>query len=166
MGAPVTAAVALGSNVGDRTAHLRRALGAIAGLPGTEILHASTFLETAAVKVAGADPGGPYLNAATLIETSLPPRDLLSALHKIEALQGRDRSLPRGSPRPLDLDLLIYGDQVINDGDLLVPHPRIHERAFVLEPLAEIAPDLVVPPTGRTVSALLAGLIPSSPEPA
>ena len=162
MAAPVTAAVALGSNVGDRAAHLGRALGAMAALPGTDVLHASVFFETAAVRVGTADPGGPYLNAAAVIETNLSPRELLAALHKIEAAQGRDRTLPRGSPRPLDLDLLVYADRVINDGDLVVPHPRITERAFVLEPLAEIAPDLPVPPSGRTVAALLAELRSSS----
>lgn len=112
----------------------------------------SEFIETA--PVGGVDQGA-YLNAAALLRTSLLPRELLDALHGIEREQGRDRSKERRwGPRTLDLDLLTYGDMIVCEAGLTVPHPRLHERGFVLEPLAAVAPELVVPGLGKVVDLL------------
>ena len=112
--------------------------------------------ETAPV---GGVPQGLYLNAAATLRTGLSPRELLDGLLAIERAHGRDRlTEARWGPRTLDLDLILYGDLIINEPGLVLPHPRMHERSFVLEPLAEIAPGWVVPGRGRTVSDLLAGL--------
>jgi 2-amino-4-hydroxy-6-hydroxymethyldihydropteridine diphosphokinase len=148
-------AIALGSNLGDRAAYLHAGLAGLRGLPHTVLDAASQLIETA--PVGGVDQG-PYLNAAALLRTSLPPRELLEALHAIERAHGRDRSREqRWGPRTLDLDLLTYGDVIIDEPGLTIPHPRLHEREFVLEPLAAIAPALEVPGRG-TVAQLLATL--------
>ncbi|MFG0306370.1 MAG: 2-amino-4-hydroxy-6-hydroxymethyldihydropteridine diphosphokinase [Phycisphaerales bacterium JB040] len=155
------AAVALGSNVdserGDRAAHLAFARDRIARLPGTTLLAASRDYETAPVGLApGQDTGGPYLNAAVTLETSLSPRQLLDRLLEIERDRGRDRDREeRWGPRTLDLDLILYADRVIDEPGLQVPHPRLGERLFVLEPLAEIAPGWTVPLKDATVAELL-----------
>ena len=135
------AALGLGSNVGDRRAHLR---AAVAGLPG--VVAVSRFIETEPV---GGPPQGPYLNAAVVIETDLDPRQLLQLAHDLEDAAGRERA-ERWGPRTLDVDILLYGDRIVDEPDLIVPHPRLAERAFVLEPLREIAPDWVVPGRGET----------------
>lgn len=146
------ACIALGSNLGDRQAHLDAALDAIAALPGTRILRVSRYVQTDPV---GPIPQGRYLNAAAIVETALPPRALLESLLAIEHARGRDRAAaPRWGPRTLDLDLLLYGNAVIDEPGLTVPHPRLHERAFVLEPLAEIAPNFPVPTLNRTIGDL------------
>lgn len=150
------AAIGLGSNVGDRRAHLDAAVHALAVCPGVRVVAVSAYLETAPVGPAGQ---GPYLNAAATLETTLDARPLLDALLEIERTRGRDRTREqRWGPRTLDLDLLVFGDRVIDEPGLRVPHPRLGERAFVLEPLAEIAPDLAVPGIGRSVGALLEDL--------
>jgi 2-amino-4-hydroxy-6-hydroxymethyldihydropteridine diphosphokinase len=150
---PVTAAIALGSNLGDRNAHIAFALDALSRLPGTRILANSTIIETAPV---GPGPQGPYLNAAVALETTLGPRDLLTHLLAIERQRGRERSAEqRWGPRTLDLDLLLYGDQVIEEEGLCIPHPRLQERLFVLEPLAQVLPSGVVPGLNQTVAQLL-----------
>lgn len=132
--APVHAYIALGSNLGDRAAHLRFALTTLAATPGILLLRVSTFHETAPV---GGPPGqGPYLNAAALLETSLSPRALLDTLLSIESRAGRTRSVPN-APRTLDLDLLLYADLALSAPDLQVPHPRMWHRSFVVGPLAE-----------------------------
>src|SRR5437899_1439252 len=134
----VTAYIGLGSNLGHRQQHLDAAITALNRLPGIKDLRASAFWETAPV---GGPPGqGHYLNAVVQIRTTLSPRELLDALMTVEQQQGRVRGQERNAPRTLDLDLLLYGDEVINETDLVVPHPRMHERTFVLGPLAEIAP--------------------------
>jgi 2-amino-4-hydroxy-6-hydroxymethyldihydropteridine diphosphokinase len=152
----VTAYVALGSNLGDRRAHLERALDALRRAPGVEVTRTSSVYETAPV---GGPPGqGPYLNAVAEVRTDLPPEELLRLLLEVEASQGRVRQGHHG-PRTLDLDLLLHGDRVLSTPDLTVPHPRLHERLFVLQPLAEIAPGVVHPTLHRSASDLLAGLL-------
>lgn len=150
------AAIALGSNLGDRDGHLRRAVDAIGRLPGTRLIASSSSHQTAPV---GDVAQGMYLNAAVIVRTTLGARALLDCLLDIERLAGRDRTKEqRWGPRTLDLDLILYGDAAVAEPGLIVPHPRMHERAFVLAPLAEIAPAWIVPGQGRTVADLLARL--------
>jgi 2-amino-4-hydroxy-6-hydroxymethyldihydropteridine diphosphokinase len=146
---PIRVAIALGSNLGDRRAHLDFAVSRLAGL--LRDLRVSSYLDTTPVDVSGEQPD--FLNAAAIGNTALAPLELLGALMAIETERGRDRPF-RHAPRTLDLDLVLFGDRVIDEPDLLVPHPRFRERAFVLQPLAEVAPDLVDPITGRTVGEL------------
>lgn len=145
---PAFAVVALGSNLGDRDAHLRYAIDRLRLV--LDELTVSTFHETDPV---GAPGGPPYLNAAGTGWTRLTPRALLAELQRIEAARGRTRPFPN-APRTLDLDLILYGELRVSDPELTVPHPRFRERAFVLAPLMEIAPDAVDPVTGRSVRAL------------
>ena len=145
-------AIALGSNLGDRDAYLRAALDALQ--PFVTSLRCSSFHDTAPVGV-GEQPV--FLNAVAVGETSLSARDLLLTLLDIEKRFGRERPFP-GAPRTLDLDLILYDDEVIDSTDLVVPHPRYRERRFVLEPLAEVAADWRDPRTGRTMSEMLAAL--------
>lgn len=127
--------IGLGSNVGDRDAHIRLALEELAADPGIRVLRCSIVHETEAV---GGPEGQPrYLNAVTELATDLDPHTLLSRLQAIETRHGRERSVPNG-PRTLDLDLLIYRDLSINTHDLRVPHPRMWQRDFVMQPLQEI----------------------------
>ncbi len=126
--------IALGSNLGDRERHLRGALAGLAERGDVRVLRCSTFIETAPV---GGGPQPMFLNAAAEIDTLLTPRVLLARLQALEALHGRLRLTP-GGPRTLDLDLLLYRDVFIREADLVVPHPRMWERDFVLRPLAEI----------------------------
>jgi 2-amino-4-hydroxy-6-hydroxymethyldihydropteridine diphosphokinase len=147
--------IGLGSNLGDRRATLEGAIIALDATPGVRVLRTSSFHETEPV---GGPPGqGPYLNAAASLETTLEPFDLLLALQSIEDRFGRVRTV-RWGERTLDLDLLLFGDRVIEVPGLTVPHPRLAERRFVLAPLAEIAPRAVEPRSGRTTSELLADL--------
>jgi 2-amino-4-hydroxy-6-hydroxymethyldihydropteridine diphosphokinase len=151
----VRAFIGLGSNLGDRETTLRAAVGRLGGLAETEVRGVSTFRHTEPV---GYVDQPRFLNAAVELETALSPRALLAALLELERDFGRDRgaSPPQG-PRTLDLDLLVYGDLTIDEPGLEVPHPRLHERSFVLEPLAELDPALVVPGQGA-VEALIAKL--------
>lgn len=144
-------AVALGSNLGDRRAHLDFAVAKLRSL--LRHVAVSRYHNTIPVGITGRQPL--YLNAAAVGETTLSARDLLEALLAIEAARGRERPFPN-APRTLDLDLILYGGLVIDGPELRVPHPRFRERRFVLEPLAEIAPETVDPVTGRTIRELLA----------
>ena len=159
----VTAHIGLGSNLGDRRDYLDRALQALQEQPGIEVVAASSYQETAPV---GGPPGqGNYLNAAAELRTDLAPDELLRVLLDVEETLGRVRSEWHG-PRTIDLDLLLYGDLVVEQPDLIVPHQRMHERLFVLEPLAEIAPQAFHPVFDCAVADLLWKLQLNSVEPA
>jgi 2-amino-4-hydroxy-6-hydroxymethyldihydropteridine diphosphokinase len=146
--------VGLGSNLGDREETLRAAVGALAAEGGIELVLLSTLRETEPVGV-GEQPR--FLNGVAAIETTLAPRELLDRLLAVEQRFGRVRLPGEHGPRTLDLDLLLYGREQIDEPGLTVPHPRLHERRFVLEPLAEVAPGLLVPGRGD-VDSLLAGV--------
>ena len=146
--------VGLGANLGDREAALRVALELLAAEPEIDVVAVSHVRET--------DPVGyvdqpHFLNAAAALETSLPPRALLERLLAVERALGRTRDGPRFGPRTIDLDLLVYADERVDEPGLTIPHPRLHERRFVLEPLADLDPELAVPGRGR-VRDLLAAL--------
>ena len=143
-------AIALGSNLGDREANLAFGLSALPGFITN--LRRSSWHDTTPVGVSSDQPR--YLNGVVIGETALSARALLDRLLVIEQEAGRTRPSPR-APRTLDLDLILFGDQRIEEDGLVVPHPRFRERLFVLEPLAEVAPGWVDPGTGQTVSALL-----------
>ena len=144
-----TAYIGLGANLGDREENLRAALERLGGLGP---LRVSSFHDT---KPVGVIDQPSFLNAAAELETDLPARELLSRLLEIERDLGRERAEEtRWGPRPIDLDLLVYGDETIDDVGLTVPHPRLAERRFALEPLHELAPDLTLP-DGRRIRDLL-----------
>lgn len=143
----------IGSNLGDREAYVRQALDLLAEEPGIELQEVSEIRETDPVGVVDQPR---FLNGAARVSTDLAPRALLERLLAIERRLGRVRA-ERYGPRTIDLDLLLYGDRVIDEPGLSVPHPRLADRRFVLEPLAELDPALVVPGRG-SVQALLAGL--------
>jgi len=146
--------VGLGANLGDREASLRSALELLAAEPGIELVASSSIRETDPV---GYEEQPRFLNAAACVHTALSPRELLDVLLGIERRLGRTRTGPRYGPRTIDLDLLLYAEETVDEPGLHVPHPRLAERRFALEPLAELDPALVVPGAGP-VSALLAGL--------
>ena len=134
----VTAYLALGANLGDAAQTLRDALVALAAMPGTQLIQSSSLYRTAPVDSSGPD----YINAVAEVSTALTAPDLLRALQGIETAAGRERPY-RNAPRTLDLDVLLYGAAAIDSPHLTVPHPRMWARAFVLVPLAEIAPERV-----------------------
>jgi len=143
--------VGLGGNIGDREFYLQRALELLGTEPGIEVVAVSSFRET--------DPVGyldqpRFLNAACAVETDLSPAVLLQRLLAVERSLGRERAGPRFGPRVIDLDLLVYGDEVVEERGLAVPHPRLHERRFALEPLAELDPELTLPGGRRVVDIL------------
>ena len=149
-----TAFVGLGSNLGDSAAVLRRALEALARLPQTRLLRASRLYRTPAW---GVTEQPDFVNAVAMLDTALAPRELLTQLLAIEHVFGRDRRVDgsdRWGPRTLDLDLLLYGQAVVDEPGLRVPHPHLHERAFALVPLVEIAPDAVIAHIGPAREAL------------
>jgi 2-amino-4-hydroxy-6-hydroxymethyldihydropteridine diphosphokinase len=146
--------IGIGANLGDRDATIRRALELLGAEPGIEIVAVSTLRETEPV---GYLDQPRFLNGAAALETELPPRELLARLLAVEQALGRDRgSGPRFGPRPIDLDLLLYGSLRLEEPELELPHPRLHERAFVLEPLSELDPALEVPGRGLVEALLLA----------
>jgi 2-amino-4-hydroxy-6-hydroxymethyldihydropteridine diphosphokinase len=143
--------IGFGSNLGDRDTAIRAAAGKVAAFLTSFRL--SPIIETAPMGE-GLENDPPYLNAIGVGESALSPRELLEKLRAIESVAGRIRSTP-GAPRTLDLDLILAGDQVVDEPGLQVPHPRFRERRFVLEPLAELEPDLRDPVTGLTIRELL-----------
>ena len=150
MAETATAFVALGSNLDDPRAQVERGFAALVALPHTTLSARSRLYRT---RPWGVVEQPDFINAAARLETALSPRALLDLLLAIEAGAGRVR-VARNGPRILDLDLLLYGDRIIDEPDFVLPHPRLHKRAFVLLPLADVAPDLEVPGQGR-VSDLL-----------
>ena len=152
--------VGLGSNLGDRAAYLLLGLSALSRLPKTHLLRLSPVYETDPV----GPPQPPYLNMVAELETELSPKGLLAEMLGIEKALGRERR-ERWGPRTLDLDLLLYGDLVLEEAGLSVPHPRLHERAFVLVPLLDLLPEGRHPLLGQSFAELLASLDASSVRP-
>lgn len=150
MSSTVRAFVAFGANLGDPSAAFALALERLAALPGTRVVAQSSLYRTAPI---GVDGQPDYINAVIALDTTLSARPLLDALLAIEHEGGRRRDFHM-APRTMDLDLLLYGTQVIDEPGLQVPHPRMHRRAFTLQPLAEIAPDTVIPGVGTVAAAL------------
>jgi 2-amino-4-hydroxy-6-hydroxymethyldihydropteridine diphosphokinase len=135
---PVMACVALGANLGDAVATVQQALRDVAGLPETQLFKASSLYRSEPYEALGPD----FINAVALVQTQLNPLDLLHALQALELQSGRERPF-KNAPRTLDLDIIFYGDLLLNTPELTLPHPRWHERAFVLQPLAEVWPERV-----------------------
>ena len=145
-----TSAIALGSNLGDSRAILEEAISILAATPGITLLAKSSWYQTLAV----GPPQPDYINGCALVQVTLPPQVLLETLLAIEAQKGRIRT-ERWGARSLDLDLLLYDDLILDTPTLTIPHPRMRERAFVLVPLAEIAPDWIDPVTGKAIAELV-----------
>jgi 2-amino-4-hydroxy-6-hydroxymethyldihydropteridine diphosphokinase len=146
--------VGMGANLGPREVTLLRAVDLLGALPRVDVLEVSGLRETAPV---GNVDQPEFLNGAVAVETSLSPRELLDALLGVERELGRVRDGTQWGPRTIDLDLLVYGDEIVDEPGLRVPHPRLHERRFALEPLAELDPELEIPGRGK-VSKVLAEL--------
>ena len=149
----VRAAIALGSNLEDPEAQVRRGFDEIAALPATKLVSRSALYRTAPVGYADQPD---FVNACALVDTELAPRALLDGLLAIEKQHGRVRTI-RNGPRTLDLDIVLYGDRVIDEPGLCVPHPRAHEREFVLKPLLDVWPDAVIPGRGRAMDLVIPG---------
>ena len=147
--------IGLGSNQGDRLASISRAARALGALPHTRVVQMAMLMETAPV---GGPPQGPYLNTVMELDTQLEPGELLKALKALEQTLGRTPAPERWGPRVIDLDVLLYDDRVVSESELQLPHPRMHERAFVLEPLAQIAPEVMHPVLRRSIADLRATL--------
>jgi len=144
--------VGLGANLGSRRGTVERAVSLLAAVEGVDVLAVSELRETDPVGVVDQPR---FLNGAAALETTLSARELLDALLTIERLLGRER-LERWGPRTIDLDLLLYGDEIVDESGLRVPHPRLHERRFALEPLAKLDPELEIPGLGNVSDALAA----------
>ena len=144
-----------GSNEGDRFANLSLAAARLAAVPGITLTQMAPIIETEPV---GGPPQEPFLNTAVEIETAIEPRDLLRALKSLEQQLGRVPGGPRWGPRPIDLDILLYDDRIVVEPELVIPHPRLHERRFMLEPLSQLAPDRRHPVLKRSVADLLSAL--------
>ena len=145
-----TVFIGVGSNLGDRAGYFEFAQKELFLTAGAKVLECSPVYETEPV----AAEGGPFLNAVWSFETDLTPLDLLKKIQEIESQAHRERTRPNQA-RTLDLDILFYGDQVIREPGMIVPHPRLHERMFVLEPMADLAPDFTHPVLKKTITELL-----------
>ena len=143
----------VGSNEGDRLHAISEAIRLLGATERIRVTQMATILETEPV---GGPSQGPYLNTVVELDTTLSPRELLNVLQQIERRLGRRPSSERWAPRPMDLDILLYDERTIQEPDLAIPHPRMHERRFVLEPLAQLAPDTVHPILKRSIHDLLA----------
>ena len=150
MNQPVRAVIALGSNIDEPERQVRGAFDEIAAFPQTELVAKSRLHRT---KPVGYADQPDFVNACALVETTLAPRALLDNLLDLEKRHGRERTIKNG-PRTLDLDIVLYGDATIDEPGLAIPHPRAHERAFVLEPLVEVWPDATIPGKGRAAELL------------
>ena len=150
--------IGIGSNEGERLSNLSRAAQAMAKLPGTRLVQMAPVYETAPV---GGPPQGDYLNTVVELDTSLEPRPLLVHLKTLEEKLGRHASDVKWGPRTIDLDILLYDQAVLSEADLMIPHPLLHRRRFVLEPLADLAPGLVHPLLQKTVAELFAATSPA-----
>jgi 3-oxoacyl-[acyl-carrier protein] reductase len=150
--------LALGANLGDPVAQMHRAVDAFVDHPECHAVCASTFITSDPVDCPDGSP--PFTNAAMSIETTLTPHELLAFCQHLETVAGRDphRAPLSNTPRPLDVDILFYGDHIIETPELVIPHPRLHERAFVLGPLCELNPLLVHPILKQSIATLLEGL--------
>ena len=144
--------IGIGSNEGDRFEMISKAVRMLTANPAIHVTQMAPIIETEPV---GGPPQGPFLNTVVEIETALAPRVLLQALQAIEQQLGRVPSKERWGPRPIDLDLLLYDDRCIEEAGLIIPHPRMHERLFVLQPLAQLAPEVVHPKLGQSIEGLL-----------
>ncbi len=150
--------LSIGGNMGDRMAHLRMATLEISKIPGVTLLAASPIYETEPVGVKEEYRDMPYLNAVLIVQSTLPLNDFSAAIHTIEGKLGRVRMDDRFAPRTIDVDILYAGDTIRAEDDLTLPHPRWAERRFVLQPLSDVRPDLIIPGSDRTVSAHVAAL--------
>ncbi|MBI5571921.1 MAG: 2-amino-4-hydroxy-6-hydroxymethyldihydropteridine diphosphokinase [Desulfomonile tiedjei] len=148
--------VGFGANLGDRRAKFHEAVAALTDLPRSTLMGCSRLYRTEPVGLV--DDGNAFLNAVIAIETELSPRALAESMRKIERDLGKSPAHRSDRSRTIDLDLLLYGEEIIKETDLIVPHPRMHERAFVLVPLAELAPDVRIPTAACTVAAQLGTL--------
>jgi 2-amino-4-hydroxy-6-hydroxymethyldihydropteridine diphosphokinase len=148
---PVTVTIGIGSNMGDRQVYCEEAVRLISNFPKTSLLAVSSLYETAPLELIDQDW---FINCVAAVRTTFSPGELLRACQEVEQSLGRKRSV-RFGPRTIDLDILFYGDQIIHETDLTIPHPRAHERRFVLEPLAEIAPEFEHPALRKTASQIL-----------
>jgi 2-amino-4-hydroxy-6-hydroxymethyldihydropteridine diphosphokinase len=151
---PVIAYIGIGSNMGDRQAYCLEAVRFIARFPKTSLIAVSSLYETAPLERTDQEW---FINCVTAVRTTLAPRELLQACQEVEQFLGRKRSV-RFGPRTIDLDILFYGDRIIQGPEVTIPHPRAHQRRFVLEPLAEIAPELEHPTLHKTATQLLQGI--------
>ena len=156
----IRAFVGIGSNVGDRRAHCAEAQERLGRLPRTEVLGISALVET---QPAEGVAGGPFLNGVAELVTALSPRDLLYALQGIETALGRPRGHAAATARTIDLDILLYGDRIVREIGLEVPHPRLAQRRFVLEPLAALAPNVRHPVLDLSAAEMLRRLEAAAP---
>jgi 2-amino-4-hydroxy-6-hydroxymethyldihydropteridine diphosphokinase len=154
----VTAILSLGSNIEPRRTFIEKAVQEIAALPGTHHVRCSSIHETEPVGVPEAESRLLFLNAVVALKTSLSPHAFSTAIHAIEERLGRIRTGAHGAARTLDIDIIAFGDAIMNTSNLTLPHPHAHHRAFVLQPLAELFPDYILPGHRQTVTQLLKGL--------